>query len=155
MSEIEKPDTPSSVLALFETSKEGIQTFSRSIIQQVKDGYADPLRIRVVLKTIELISYQIKEGIKAEAEREADKYGDREREAFGAKIQNGVTSTKYDYASTGDPEWVELSERLKSRETFLKALDKPITVAIEATGEMVTITPPQKKQTYGLKISIQ
>ncbi len=149
------PDTPMSVLTLFETSKQGIERFSQSIITEIREGRIDPLRVRVLLKTIEVISDQIKDGTKNEAAREAGQYGDAEFTRFGAKISHGITSTKYAYESCGDPEWVELSAKLKAREALLKTLREPITVTIESTGEIVTVQPPRKNLTTGLKISIQ
>jgi hypothetical protein len=81
-------------------------------------------------------------------------------EINGAKVERAETGTKYDYSTSKDPVWMRLdqaalsaSEAKKARETFLKSLPEPMTIADPDTGEMIEIVKPQKTSTTNIKIS--
>ncbi len=80
---------------------------------------------------------------------------------MGNKIAKAEHGTKYDFTGC-DPEWEMLDQerssvanRIKDRETFLKALKAPIEVLNSQTGEIDVIKPPTKTSVSGINISIR
>ncbi len=156
------PDTPSSVLQLLNADKSALEKFANSIIQDVKEGRENPLQIKILIKKYEYVLNEIKENIKVNVNTETAKYGDKEFEYGGAKCHYTPVNTEYDFSVCGDSlrqklfiDSVEANYKLKERETFLKSLTDTITIINEETGEMETISPPQKKQSYGLKVTLK
>jgi len=85
--------------------------------------------------------------------------GEVPRSVNGAKLEAREVGTVYDY--TGDPVWVQLNgeikglqSKLKEREAFLKTLKEPLTTVDHDTGEAITITPPVKRSTTALVITL-
>ncbi len=156
------PDTPSSVLQLLNADKSALEKFANTIIQDVKEGHENPLEIQLLIKKYEFVLNEIKENIKVNVNTETAKYGDKEFEYGGAKCHYTPVKTEYDFLHTGDSQWELLNaqvkhftEKRKTREDFLKSLTDTITIVNEETGEMETISPPQKKQLYGLKVTLK
>ena len=156
------PTTATGVLELFSTSKQGVEQFSRQIIDAVKGGEIDPLKVRVWLKTVETIADIVNKATKVNQLTAADKYSERVFEAYGASVEKSELGTKYDFTVCGDTAWEqfrvveELAKRNRTeRETFLKALPGPTTIVDETSGEVLTIRPPLKKSEQGLKITIK
>jgi|KBSMisStaDraftv2_1062788.scaffolds.fasta_scaffold363225_1 hypothetical protein len=160
MNEIEKPDTPMSVLELFSTSKDSIKLFGDSIIDQVKEGNADPLRIAALTRSMEAIAKYVNDNLKDNQKNEAQKYGDKPFMAHGCEMQYTSVKTDYVYAVCGDPIWNELqlesaklNEQIKQRQEWLKTMGNPQDVRVG--DELVTIIPPMKKTQMGLKVTIK
>lgn len=156
------PSSPTSLLNLLASTSTQIDFFSDSIIQEVKEGNASALKVIVQLKAMELASKRILKEIKDNVLTEADKYPGVKFNFLGNELSKGDVHTEYDYSKCGDTEWERRKvdadtavERLKERETFLKALKDPIVMADTLTGEMVTVSPPIKRSTPGVKISIR
>jgi hypothetical protein len=156
------PGSPTSLLNLLASTSTQIDYFSDSIIQEVKEGNASALKVLVQLKAMEIATKRIRTEIKDNVLTESDKYPGDKFNFLGNELSKGDVHTEYDYSKCGDTEWellqVEVqqaTERLKERETFLKALKEPIVMADTLTGEMVTVSPPIKKSTPGVKISIR
>lgn len=132
------------------------------IIKAVDDGDVNPLEARIRLKAIEEVVSTASSSIAKYVRDEAEKHGTKSFDYMGAKVELAETGVNYNYDVCGDPEWDELQTSLKqlkadikAREEFLKSLKKPITVANEETGEIITINPPVKTSTSGVKISIK
>lgn len=132
------------------------------ILKAVDDGAVNPLEARIRLKAIEEVVSTASSSIAKYVRDEAEKHGTKSFDYMGAKVELAETGVNYNYDVCGDPEWEELQVSLKqlkadikAREEFLKFLKKPITVANEETGEIVTINPPVKTSTSGVKISIK
>jgi len=160
MNNLEKPDTAMSVLELFSTSKESIKLFGDNIIDQVKEGNADPLRIAALTRSMEAIAKYVNDNLKDNQKNEAQKYGDKPFILHGCEMQYTSVKTEYDYTTSDDPIWKYLKEnitsltsQLKQREEWLKTMGKPENIQHE--DELVTIYPPMKKTTMGLKVSIK
>jgi len=158
--EIERADTPMSVLELFSTSKDSIKLFGDGIINQVKEGYADPLRIAALTRSMEAIAKYVNDNLKDNQKNEAQKYGDKPFILHGCEMQYTSVKTEYDYTTSNDPIWGELQEQLsklneqiKQRQEWLKTMGKPEDIRID--DELITIYPPMKKTTLGLKVSIK
>lgn len=156
------PDTPSSVLALFSTSKQGIIAFASRVINEVESGNIDPLKAKLWCKTLQEIADKIDKGTKEYQVKEAAKYGDKPFEFAGAELHLTSTYTEYDYSTCGDMIYNELvkhqksyNQLVKEREKFLQQLKQSMTIVDESTGETFTINPPVKKQTEGVKVSIK
>ena len=155
------PDTPSAVLQLLNADKPSLERFANSIIQDVKEGRSNPLEIQILIKKYEFVLNEIKENIKVNVNTETAKYGEKPFGYGGAECHYTPTRTEYDFTVCGDHLWVfhdqkvnEHSESKKERESFLKTIKEPMNV-IDEDGEVITITPPQKKQSYGLKVTIK
>lgn len=158
--EIERADTPMSVLELFSTSKDSIKLFGDCIIDRVKEGYADPLRVAALTRSMEAIAKYVNDNLKDNQKNEAQKYGDKPFMLHGCEMQYTSVKAEYDYASCGDPIWNELNETLekvqiqmKQRQEWLKTMGKP--EDIRHNDELVTIYPPMNKTTLGLKVTIK
>ncbi len=156
------PDTPSSVLQLLNADKSALEKFANTIIQDVKEGRENPLEIQLLIKKYEFVLNEIKENIKVNVNTETAKYGDKEFEYGGAKCHYIPVKTEYDFRVCNDDVWNSYEKQIKNlndvkkeRETFLKSLTETITVIDDQTGEMKVISPPQKKQYYGLKVTLK
>lgn len=156
------PSTALGVLEMFSTSRTGIDVFSDQVIQAVQNGEVNPLKIRIWLKTMEEIIDRVKKETNEHQLKEADKYTERSFEYAGAKIEKSELGTKYDYSICNDPVHIQLKKlleeadkQLKERETFLKSLREPLIIVDEGSGEVVKVSPPSKKSTTGLKVSIK
>lgn len=156
------PDNVVAVLEQFSTSKEGINKFSQLVIDEVKEGREDALKVALFMKTIKEIAEGVNKELADDYLKEASKYGEKSFSHLGAEISVAPVYTAYDYEACNDPVWNDLmrivinaGEQMKEREKFLRALPGSTTIVIENTGEAVTIVPPVKKQREGIKISIR
>jgi hypothetical protein len=116
------------------------------------------LQIRAMEKAFE----DIKNNIKTNINTEADKYPGVTFNYKGVELAKGDVHTSYDYAVCGDTVYERLkvdadtaNAKLKERESFLKGIKSPLIVVDELTGEVVTIQPPLKKSTPGVKFFIR
>lgn len=156
------PSSPTSLLNLLASTSQQIQFFSSSIINEVKDGNESPLKVLVQLRAMEKASKAILEGIKEEILTAAEKYPGKDFELWGNKLSKEELGTQYDYTVCGDTVYERLQtdfdtakSHLDERTAFLRALKQDMTVVDELTGEIVTIRPPKKTSTSGVKVSIR
>lgn len=156
------PTHATGVLNLFSTSRTGIDVFSDQVIKAVHDGEVNPLQVRVWLKTMEEIIDRVRKETNANQLREADKWSENKFEYLGATIEKADVKTEYDYSVCCDTVFERLEvefntakQRLDDRKAFLKTLKAPMPIVDEDSGECVTIKPPFKKSTAGLKVSIR
>lgn len=148
-------------LRLFAETQTQIDVFSDQIIESVKQGEASPLEVLKFFKAFERVAERVKKEIHENAMNEADKYSEKSFMIHGVKFEKAELGTKYDYSACGDPVWNELTEqsealskRIKKREEWLKTMGGHENI-VTGDGEVVTIYPPIKKSTSGLKITIQ
>lgn len=158
----EGPSSPTSLLHLLASTSQQIEFFSSSIVNEVKNGDESPLRVLVQLRAMEKASKAILEGIKEEILTEAEKYPGKDFELWGNKLSKEEVGTKYEYGASGDTVYERLQtdfdtakRKLDERTAFLRALKDPMTIVDELTGEVVTIRPPTKTSTSGLKVTIR
>jgi hypothetical protein len=156
------PNTAMSVIELFNPTKDGITAFVKQVVTEVKNGNVSALRLKLLCKTMESISEKIDKETRQEQINEASSYGDKPFDFHGAEIHLTSVKTEYDYAHCGDPEFEtidskikELTKQRKEREEFLKRLTKSELIVDQNSGELVTIKPPVKKQTDGVKVTIK
>lgn len=156
------PDTPSSVLELFSTSKDSIIVFSDQVIDEIREGRADVLRVKALCKSMEIIADRIDKNTRSEQERAAALHGEKPFMLAGAEMHYTPTYTKYDYTVCGDPVWntmklnlAELNEMIANRETFLRGIQGKEILTDKDTGETCEVFPPLRKQTMGVKVTIK
>lgn len=156
------PETPISALRMLATTQTEIDRFSDGLIRSVKDGEVNPLEILVMLRAFDKVSKRVLSEIDENYLKEADKYPEKKFELFGASIEKAEVGTSYDYTVCCDPIFEERESSMNAAKTllderkeFLKALKEPMTIIHEATAEVVTIRPPAKKSTSGLKVTIR
>lgn len=150
-----QPDNPMSTLMLFDADKPALDRFIEYVSNTIESGMDDPLKVLAISKKMEYVTKRITERIKENAEREAEKHGSNPFKFMGTEMHLTNVYTKYDYSNCGDPQWNEASRVKEERETFLKALPSHQTIIVEGTGEVVTVKPPQKIQTTGIKTIIK
>lgn len=153
------PDNAMSMLRLMPSKVDEIARFVHQIVSSVKNGNANPLEVKVMMRALRAVAEEVEENINDNAVREAEKYSEKVIEMYGAQIRKEEVGITYDYASSGLSDWEQLDaeikglvERRKEKETFLRALKEPTTIVNRDTGEIETIRPPQKKSTTGVKI---
>lgn len=151
-----------SFLTVLPSTGDEIRRFSAQIIEQVKSGDENPLKLLVLLRALESTAETIREGIGQEIMTEVGKYSEKSFEAYGARVEKSEVGVSYDYAATGDREWFafkvgeeKMAAFRKSREGFLRFMDKPITVVDHETGEVYEIRPPVKKSKSGVKVFLK
>lgn len=155
-------ETALSYLTVLPSTSDEIKRFSNQIINQVKSGEENPLKLLVLLRALEATAETIRKGIESEIMTEVGKYSEKSFEAYGARIEPGEVGVSYDYEKTGDRQWFQFkateegaTARRKEREVFLRALREPFTVLDESTGEVYEIRPPLKKSKSGVKVFLK
>jgi len=132
-------------------SRDGIKKLSDAIVQSLEDGDFNPLDLAV------------KKPIDRAAMTEAEKYSAKNFTYKGADIQVAENlGVSYDYSGCNHPEYVRVLEefnaiakRKKEIEAQLQATKHSFTMVDEETGEVVTVYPPVKSSTSGIKITIK
>ena len=151
-----------SYLTVLPSTADEIKRFSNQIINQVKSGNENPLKLLVLLRALEATAETIRDGIKQEITSEMDKYSEKSFEAFGARLEKAEVGVAYDYEATGDRDWFQFkateegaSARRKEREVFLRALREPMTLLDTESGEVYEVRPPLKKSKSGVKVFLK
>jgi P2-related tail formation protein len=138
----------------FPTSAVGIRSFADQIKKEIMSGSEDVLKAKVMLKAMRDVVDKLEkdETLREMFQAEACKYAEKSFSAYGMMITKTLR-TEYDFSK--DTTWndlqaelSEVKERIKSRETFLKAIRSPL--ADPETGEM--IYPPTTKQTESISL---
>ena len=153
-----------SIVALFQTSKEQRKEFVQQVVGSVINGNKKALDIHLQLKAMEDIIEQIKADLsyKETLLNEAEQNG-KSFEYQNAKIEIREVGTKYDFTKCNDPIYsrlkeasVKASEELKEREKFLKSIpQKNITNIDTETGEATEIYPPSKSSTTSVVVTMK
>jgi hypothetical protein len=156
------PSTAIGAARMLPTTQTQVDIFSDQIIESVRQGEANPIEVLILMKAFERAQKRILEEIRENYVNEASKYPESSFEFNGTKIEKAELGTMYNYAVCNDTvlERLEVDfdtakEKLDERKKFLQALKQPLTVVDELTGEVVTINPPVKKSTSGLKVFIK
>lgn len=103
-------------------------------------------------------SDKLKDAIRSEIELNGKSY----TLPSGAKLELAETGSKYDFSQCNDADLVymeqrmaDLEEQLKQRKDMLKNLPlQGIDMAMQTTGEVVTIYPPSKTSTSSYKVTL-
>lgn len=158
----ELPSTALGAARMLPTTQTQIDVFSDQVIEAVRNGEANPIEVLVILKAFEKAQERILKEIRENYVNEASKYPETSFEFNGAKIEKAELGTKYDYSVCGDTVFerlevdaIKANADLKERQEFLKAIKYETTMVDKLTGEIVTVRPPIKKSTSGLKVTIR
>lgn len=142
-----------SVLTLFDADKPSLDRFIEYVANTIESGMDDPLKVLAISKKMEYITKRINDRIKEQQKVAADKYGDRPFEFMGTEMRYCATSTRYDFSACGDTMLDEASRIVEDRQAFLKSLKEPMEIRIDDT--LVTVRPPRKIETFGLKTTVK
>lgn len=148
-------------LSLFETTKSERQDFAQSVVNYLKEGLSDPLKVHLQVKCMEDLIKQITShpDYKDLTLDEAAKYG-KSFEMHNAKFEVKEMGVKYDYSNCGDPiynrlaeELAELEKKVKDRQAFLKAVQPGTELLIE--DEVIVLYPPVKTSTTSITVNLK
>ena len=148
-------------LSLFETTKAERQDFAQSVVNGLKEGLSDPLKVHLQVKCMEDLIKQITShpDYKDLTLNEAAKYG-KSFEHYNAKFEIKEMGVKYDYSNCGDPiynqlaeELAELEKKVKDRQAFLKAVQPGTELLIE--DEVIVLYPPIKTSTTSITVNLK
>jgi hypothetical protein len=144
--------TTGHILGLLETTKAQRATFVADVVENLREGHANPLRVHLQVKCMEELVKAIKDNkeYKDLLHEEAVKYG-KSFEFGNAKFEVRNGAGKLDYSVCNDPEYVEINntvafweKELKEREDFLKNIPVVGIETVTNQGELITIYPPTK-----------
>lgn len=148
-------------MALMPSTKNQIKSFVHKTVTELKDGYSNPLSYYIQLKAVETTIKDLlaNKDVREMVSTEAKKYG-KSFDLHGVKIEYSENiSPKYDYSVCGDIVWDEmqmelkaLQEKIKVRETFLKAIPENSTI-MDENG--VQLLPPTKTASEGIKVTLK
>ena len=148
-------------LSLFETTKAQRQDFAQSVINSLKEGLTDPLKVHLQVKCLEDIVKQLTTHpeYKDLTLEEASKHG-KSFELHNAKFEIKEAGVKYDYSNCGDPVYNELAQKMaelekeiKDRQAFLKAVKPGTEILVE--DEIVVLYPPIKTSTTSITLNLK
>ena len=155
--------TTTSILSLFETTKEQRQSFALGIIDALQAGEVDPLKVHLQVKCMESIIKLLNENTiyKQSILEAAEKHGQKSFEYMNSKVEIKEMGTKYDYSQCGDPIYRRLFDQkefvdseVKVREKFLQTVPaKGMELVIE--DEVVTVYPPSRSSTTSVAITLK
>ncbi len=156
--------TTTSILSLFDTTKEQRESFALDLINRIDNGQVDPLKAHLQLKCMEDIIKKLNDNsnYKAGLLAAAEKMGGKSFQLHNAKFEIKEVGTKYDFSNSGDPVYADLAVKMeqlktemKARESFLKTVPlKGMPILIEDTGEAVTVFPPSKTSTTSVAVTL-
>lgn len=142
-------------------SKATQQNIAQDLVAKVVDGSVDPMQAFIQVKAVaEVCDMFLKnEDIVNRTMFSVTRCGNDLPQFNGAKVAL-TSSTRYDYETSQDPEYIalltkkkDIETKLKAREMFLKALDDSVDIVDRETGEVRTILPPTKKQSQTLRVT--
>jgi hypothetical protein len=96
--------TTTSILSLFETTKEERQSFCLDIVSKLESGEANPLKVHLQIKAAEDLIKKLNENTvyKSYLLDASQKYGAKSFEYGNAKFEIKEVGTKYDFTNCND-----------------------------------------------------
>jgi hypothetical protein len=165
--------TTTSILSLFETTKEQRQTFCADIVERLIEGETDPLKVHLQIKAMEeviksltdssektnknfALAMTYKNLLLAAAEKHGKKF-----QLHNAEFSIKEVGTVYNWINCADPELAEmlakqdeLKEKIKAKQEFLKTV--PVSgLDILIGDELVKVYPPAKTSTTSVAVSLK
>lgn len=142
-------------------TKQSINEFSDNLIAPVNEGEQNPLDLFLQLKALEELVKITKDKLKDEALSEAEKHGAKSFELHGVKVEVASVKTDYDFSGCHDEKLFRLEfdlecakAKVEERKEFLKSLRQAMNIVTD-DGEGVTIYPPVKRVTTGIKTTFK
>lgn len=149
--------------SLLNFCKGDLSEMASQIIESVTDGNADALDVLIMAKKGVYAFESIVDGVKDFASIQEKNYS-----KYDVAIREQNTGVRYYFDGCNDPEWTQLNmmmidikEKMKAREEYLKTLDKPIDIESftdENTGEVIDahkLYPPVKSGSTSLILTIK
>jgi hypothetical protein len=106
-------------------TKSEIAKQANKLIDQVKEGEIEAMRVYAMLTALEKVAADVKKGIIENVLTEHERYGEKTTTVFGVTYERCEVGVKYDY--TEDEEWRTLQDNIdaikieqKARELILK-----------------------------------
>ncbi len=122
-----------------------------------EDALKRYVQAKALAKALEAFADDVKAKALEDAQKEVTAH-QKTLARYGAKITVAELGTKWFYDKTNDPQLYELgmekekaAKAEKDRQEFLKKINGKLDLVTE-DGEVVTIFPPYKQSTTGLKI---
>jgi hypothetical protein len=131
-------------LALFETTKSERETFALRMVQEIKEGNIDPLKVHMQVKSTEHLLDMLKDNpeYRALLLEQAEKNG-KKFEMYNSEFQVKEAGTKWDYSKCDDAVYTELEKELagiqskiKERQKFLQTIPES-GIADPVNGNMI------------------
>lgn len=153
-----------SVLSLFDTTKEQRRSFVDGVVNRLLFGEASALNTHIQVKCMEDIIKSILEDkqYKALVLTEAEKYGSKSFEVHNAEVMVKEAGIRYDYSNCNDPVYADLlhahthaTNLLKDREKFLRGLPGTGIDIITEDGEGIKVYPPTKSSTTTTVVTLK
>ena len=118
-------------------TKDALQQWSADMVALIDNGDLNPLEAHAKAKAIMAALKDVIDQTEQQARDEADKYGGKTFQAFGAKVtlKDGNVTPNYDE----DAVWNSIKQQLKEREELLKLAfkSKDAEATDTTTGEVV------------------
>jgi hypothetical protein len=118
-------------------TKDALQRWSADMVALIDNGDLNPLEAHAKAKAIMAALKDVIDQTEQQARDEADKYGGKTFQAFGAKVtlKDGNVTPNYDE----DAVWNSIKQQLKEREELLKLAfkSKDAEITDTTTGEVV------------------
>jgi len=136
------------------------ETFVQMCVDEITSGARNPLQLEIMLKNLEETVNAIRKHpeVKEAIQAEAEKFTEKTFKVYGCSVTK-ANRTSYDFTQCQDSTWERLnsqkqsiSEQLKDRENFLKAIKPGMSVADPDTGEV--IYPPSWTSSEYLTIKL-
>jgi len=157
--------TTTSILSLFETTKEQRESFALDLIERIDGGQVDPLKVHLQVKCMEDVVKMINSNTnyKKAILETAEQQGQKSFQFHNAKFEIKETGVKYDFSQCSDPVLVSLysqqeaiDKAVKDRETMLKTIpQKGMVITDEESGETFTVYPPSKSSTTNVAVTLK
>ena len=118
-------------------TKESLSAWSNAMVSLIDDGELNPLEAHAKAKAIMAALKDVIDQTEQQARDEADKYGGKSFQAFGAKVtlKDGSITPNY----SDDAVWVAIKKQLTDREELLKLAfkSKDAEITDTTTGEVL------------------
>jgi imidazole glycerol phosphate synthase subunit HisF len=165
--------TTTSILSLFETSKEQRNSFCSDIIENLVEGVTDPLKVHLQIKAMEEIIKTLTDSSEKTNKNftmamtyknllltAAEKHG-KKFQLHNAEFSIKEVGTVYDWSQCADTELSNLliqqeqvKEKIRAKQDFLKTV--PLAgLEILIGDELVKVFPPSKSSTTSVAVSLK
>lgn len=118
-------------------TKQSLSDWSAQMVALIDSGDLNPLEAHAKAKAIMAALKDVIDQTEQQARDEADKYGSKSFQAFGAKVtlKDGNVTPNYEE----DAVWMQIKQQLKDREELLKLAfkSKDAEITDTTTGEVV------------------
>ena len=148
----------------FPSTKTGIKLYAENALNDILDGFVNPLEVKVKLSAMKAVIEEIEKSdeFREAVLKETEKYHKEElKDLYNATIQIKETGIRYDYTSCNHPQYNRITEEIEKLNVRKKSLEKYLqTVTDETdyidpeTGEMIKIYPTDKTSTTSVAITI-